>query len=444
MFHIYGRCLRKLYVTIASRLNQGGAVLNTYLILILFIYLFKEGVEYVVEYLNLRHMKKAGLSVPSEFQGKMDEELMKKTTEYETEKTRFSFISSVFGNIVTILFIFGGLLDVYNSWIVSLSLPFMVSGWFFFILLSYANEFLSIPFSLYHTFHLENRYGFNTMTFRLWISDFLKSLILSIVIASLVLFAGLWLMQWSPNHWWFWVWVFLFFFSIFMMYLSPYVIEPLFNKFTPIEDESLKGRIMAITEKAGIHVSRILRIDASKRSRHTNAYFTGIGKTKRIVLYDTLLEGMAHNEILTVLAHEIGHWKRHHLLKTIVILEAASLAALSLCSGLIQSDLLTTLFHISEETVFAKLVLLGFLGGIIAFPLKPLMNSLMRRHEREADNASYELTKDAESMVSAFVKLSKENLSNLHPHPLYVTLHYSHPPILERIRSIRNMGNQEK
>jgi STE24 endopeptidase len=389
-------------------------------------------------------MRKAGLSVPCEFQGKMDEELMKKTREYESEKTRFGFISSSFGNVVTISFIFGGLLDVYNSWIMSLRLPFVVSGWFFFILLSYVNEILSIPFSLYHTFHIENRYGFNTMTLRLWISDFLKSLILSTVIASFVLFTGLWLMQWSPDHWWFWVWVFLCLFSIFMMYLSPYVIEPLFNKFTPIEDESLKERIVAITEKAGIHVSRILRIDASKRSRHTNAYFTGIGKTKRIVLYDTLLEGMSHNETLTVLAHEIGHWKRHHLLKTMVILEVASLAALYLCSRFIQSDLLTTLFHISEETVFAKLVLLGFLGGIIAFPLKPLMNSLMRRHEREADNASYELTKDAESMVSAFVKLSKENLSNLHPHPLYVTLHYSHPPVLERIRSIRNMDKEEK
>jgi len=443
MFHIYGRCLRKLYVTIASRINKGGTVLNTFLILILFIYLFKEVVEYVVEYLNLRHMKKAGLSIPPEFQGKMDGALMKKIREYESEKTRFSFISSVFGNIVTILFIFGGLLDIYNSWIASLGFPFMVSGWVFFILLSYANDFLSVPFSLYHTFHIENRYGFNTMTFRLWISDFIKSLVLSTVVASLVLFAGLWLMQWSPHFWWFWVWVFLLLFSIFMMYLSPYVIEPLFNKFTPIEDGSLKERILAITEKAGIHVSRILRIDASKRSRHTNAYFTGIGKTKRIVFYDTLLEGMAHNEILTVLAHEIGHWKRHHLLKTMVILEATSLAALSLCSTLIQGDLLTTLFHISEETVFAKLVLLGFLGGIIAFALKPLMNSLMRRHEREADYASYELTKDAESMVSAFVKLSKENLSNLHPHPLYVALHYSHPPILERIRSIRNMGNKE-
>ena len=407
-------------------------------------YLFKEGVGYFVEYLNFLHMKKAGLSIPPEFQGKMDEELMKKTRKYESEKTQFSFISSLFGNIVAILFIFGGLLDIYNSWIISLGLPFMLSGWLFFILLSFVNDFLSAPFSLYHTFHIENRYGFNTMTFRLWISDFLKSLVLSTVIASLVLFAGLWLVQWSPDHWWFWVWGFLFLFSIFMMYLSPYVIEPLFNKFTPIEDESLKGKIMAITEKAGIHVSRILRIDASKRSRHTNAYFTGIGKTKRIVLYDTLLEGMSHDEILTVLAHEIGHWKRHHLLKTMGVLEAVSLAALYLCSRLIQSDVLTTLFHIREATLFAKMVLLAFLGGIIAFPLKPLMSSFMRKHEREADISSYELTKDAESMVSAFVKLSKENLSNLHPHPLYASLYYSHPPILERIRSIREMGSKEK
>ncbi|HXX54022.1 MAG TPA: M48 family metallopeptidase [Thermodesulfovibrionales bacterium] len=422
---------------------KGGALLKASLILVLFIYLVKEGVGYFVEFLNLRYMKKAGLTIPPEFHGKMDEGLMRKTREYEWEKTRFSFISSLFGNIVTIFFIFGGLLDVYNSWIISLRLPFTVSGWAFFLLLSYANDFLSVPFSLYHTFHIENRYGFNTTTLRLWISDFLKSLALSTVITSLVLFAGLWLVQWSAYHWWLWVWIFLVILSIFMMYFSPYVVEPLFNKFTPIEDESLKERIMALTKEAGIHVSRILRIDASRRSRHTNAYFTGIGKTKRIVLYDTLLEGMSHREILTVLAHEIGHWKRHHLLKTMAILEAVSLVALYLCSRLIHGDFLTTLFRIRETTVFAQMVLLAFLGGIIAFPLKPLIHSLMRRHEREADRSSYELTRDAEGMVSAFVMLSKENLSNLNPHPLYVALHYSHPPILDRIRSIRDTARQQ-
>jgi STE24 endopeptidase len=413
--------------------------LNTYLFIILCLYIIKEAFEYLVQYLNLKHILKAGTKIPPEFEGMIDEALLKKAQAYEADKTKFSFISSVFGNIVTIAFIFGGLLNIYNSWIASLNLSFIISGWLFFLLLTYAGEFLSVPFSLYSTFKIENKYGFNTMTFRLWISDFIKSLIISTIMMSLVIFAGFWLIQWSPDYWWFWVWGFLFVFSVFIMYISPYVIEPLFNKFTPIEDESLKDKIIVLTEKAGIHASRILRIDASKRSKHTNAYFTGIGRVKRIVLYDTLLEGMSHDEIIAVLAHEIGHWKKKHLLKTLAAFELFSLISLYVSYRLIQGDFLLTLFNISTDTIFAKFIILGFIAGILSVVLQPVMNFFSRRHERQADRASYELTNDAESMVSALVKLSKENLSNLYPHPLYVVLYYSHPPILERIRYIKNL-----
>jgi len=385
-------------------------------------------------------MKKAGGSVPPEFEGKIDTSLLKKTMDYEAEKTRFSFISSIFSNIITVIFIFGGLLNIYNSWIASLSLPFIISGWLFFLLLSYGAEFLSVPFSLYSTFKIENKYGFNTMTTRLWVSDFIKALLISTIMMSLVTFAGFWLIQRSPQHWWFWIWGFLFIFSIFIMYISPYAIEPLFNKFTPIEDESLKERIMKLTARAGIHASRILRVDASKRSKHTNAYFTGIGKTKRIVLYDTLLESMNHNETLAVLAHEIGHWKKRHMLKTIAAFEVFSFIALYISFKVIQSDALLTLFHIRTNTIFAKFVILAFLANILSLPFTPCMSYFMRRHERQADRASYELTRDSESMVSALIKLSKENLANLYPHPLYVTLYYSHPPILERVRYLKGFS----
>jgi STE24 endopeptidase len=385
-------------------------------------------------------MRKSGAKIPPEFKGKVDEVLLKRMQEYEADKTKFSFVSSIFGNVVTIAFIFGGLLNIYNSWVASLNLSFIISGWLFFLLLFYAGEFISMPFSLYSTFRIENKYGFNTMTVKLWISDFIKSLIISTIMMSLVIFAGFWLIQWSPDYWWFWVWSFLFIFSIFIMYVSPYVIEPLFNKFTPIEDESLKERIAGIAEKAGIHAGKILRIDASKRSKHTNAYFTGIGRVKRIVLYDTLLESMSHNEILSVLAHEIGHWKKKHLLKTLVVFEIFSLIALYISYRLIQTDLLLILFNIDTDTIFVKFILLAFLGGIISIILQPTANFFSRRREKQADVASYELTNDAEGMISALVKLSKENLSNLYPHPLYVSLYYSHPPILERIRTIKSFA----
>ncbi len=388
-------------------------------------------------------MRKFGATVPPEFEGKIDESLLKKTIDYETEKTRFSFISSIFSNIVTMLFFFGGLLNIYNSWIASLHLPFILSGGLFFLLLACGTEFLSVPFSLYHTFKIENKYGFNTMTPRLWISDFIKALLISTIMMSLVTFAGFCLIQWSPHYWWFWVWGFLFIFSIFIMYISPYVIEPLFNKFTPIEDDSLKERIVQLTAKAGIHASRILRIDASKRSKHTNAYFTGIGNTKRVVFYDTLLEGMNHNEILAVLAHEIGHWKKRHVLKMITAFEVFSFIALYLSYKVIQSDALLTIFHIHTNTLFSKFIILAFLADILLLPFTPCVSHFMRRHERQADRVSYELTKDSEGMVSALVKLSKENLTNLYPHPLYVTLYYSHPPILERIRYLKGFSHNK-
>lgn len=373
----------------------------------------------------------------------MDESLLKKTIDYETENARFSFLSSIFGNMITLLFFFGGLLNIYNSWIASQNLSFIMSGWLFFLLLAYGSEFLSIPFSLYHTFKIENKYGFNTMTPRLWVADFTKALLISTVMVSIVTFAGFWLIQWSPHFWWFWIWGFLFIFSIFIMYLSPYVIEPLFHKFTPIEDESLKEEIMKLTAKAGIYASRILRIDASKRSKHTNAYFTGIGRTKRIILYDTLLESMNNDETIAVLAHEIGHWKKRHMLKMIIAFEVFSLIALYLSFKVIQSDALVSLFPIRTNTLFAKGIILAFLAGILSLLITPCVCYFMRRHERQADMASYDLTKDAESMVSALVKLSKENLSNLYPHPLYVTLYYSHPPVLERIRYLKGFSDEK-
>jgi len=385
-------------------------------------------------------MKWHGSSVPPEFEGRIDQGFLKKAQDYEVEKGRLDIVSSLFGSIILIAFIFGGLLNVYNSWIASLNLSFLVSGWLFFMLLSYGQEILSLSFSLYNTFKIENKYGFNTMTLKLWISDLFKSLLISTVLTSLLLFSAFWLIQASPNYWWFWVWCFILAYGIFVMYISPYIIEPLFNKFTPVDDESLRQRIVTLTEKVGIHASKILKIDASKRSRHTNAYFTGIGRTKRIILYDTLLQEMNHDEILSVLAHEIGHWKKRHLLKMMAVAEVFSFIGLYLAFKLTQGDILLNLFRISTDTIFAKFIILAFVFGIIAFPLEPLVNFFIRRHEREADRVSYELAGDGASMVNALIKLSKENLANLYPHPLYVFLHYSHPPILERIRYIREFN----
>lgn len=378
-----------------------------------------------------------GLSIPPEFEGKIDENLLKKTQEYEEEKTRFSFISSIFGNVITIIFIFGGLLNIYNSWIASLNWPFILTGILFLLILSYASTFLSIPFSLYSTFKIENKYGFNTTTPKLWLTDFLKSILVSTILMGIVALVGLWLIQSSPNYWWIWVWGFFLIFSLFMMYISPYVIEPLFNKFTPIEEEGIEDKIKKLMQKVNLKVSRVFKMDASKRSRHTNAYFTGIGRAKRIILYDTLLEKMNHDEILSVLAHEAGHWKKKHVLKMIIVLELISLIGIYISFRILQTDLLTALFQIKQGTFFAKVIILGFIGGIISFPFIPLSNYVSRRFEREADRFACELTGNSESMASALIKLSKDNLSNLHPYPFYAAFYYSHPPIVQRIKDIK-------
>ena len=415
---------------------HGQVNMELYLIIILIAYLLVVVFGYWLDYLNLSHLKKHGSVIPAEFEGYIDQALLNKTLEYNIEHTKFDFISSIFNNVVFLIFIFI-LLNIYNAWIVSLSLSFILSGLVFFLLLTYAETIISIPFSLYSTFKIENKYGFNTMTFKLWISDTIKSLVISTALMSLVLTIGLLIIQKNPDTWWLWVWCFFLGFGIFMMYISPYVIEPLFHKFTPIENEELESGIRNLMQKAGIKVSRVFKMDASKRTKHTNAYFTGIGKVKRIVLYDTLIEKMDKDEVLAVLAHEAGHWKKKHLLKHIIATETIALIVMYVSYQFLQSNFLPAIFNIENSTFFAKIVVLGFIGSIVSFPFSPAFNYFSRRHENEADKYSYEMTGNKESMISGLVKLSKDNLSNLRPHPLYALFHYSHPPVLERIRKIK-------
>jgi STE24 endopeptidase len=275
--------------------------------------------------------------VPEVFKGMIDENLLKKTRDYTLEHMKFGAVSSIFEDCLLLIFIFG-LLNFYNSWILSFKLPFILEGLVFFIILVIIKTVINIPFDLYDSFKIENRYGFNNMTLKLWISDFIKGILIAAVIMSLILGAALYLVQSFPDMWWFAVWLFLFIFSIFMMYISPYVLEPLFNKFTNIDDPEFESSIKELSEKAGIHVTRVFKMDASKRTNHSNAYFSGIGKTKRIVIYDTLLANLTKSEILAVLAHEAGHWKKKHILKHIITFEILSLIGIYLAFLVLKSN----------------------------------------------------------------------------------------------------------
>jgi len=257
---------------------------------------------------------------------------------------------------------------------------------------------------------------------------------MAIIISALMLF-----ITYRPKSWWFWGWAFFSVFQMVILWLYPVVITPLFNIFEPMKDEALKDKITALLGKAGLQTQGIYQVDEGKRSRHTNAYFTGIGKTKRIVLYDTLLASHTTDEIVSVLAHEIGHWKKKHILKQLAFMILSSLILFYVIYQIVGWPPLYSTFGIQQTPVYAGLFLISLYLAAAKFFLSPIGAAITRRFEREADRMAFELTGTIEPMISALKRLAKDNLSNLHPHPWYVRFYYSHPPLTERIEYLQAM-----
>lgn len=407
-----------------------GLLCTTYLAIL--------AVGYGLTYLNLVHLKRYGGVVPPELTGAVDTGVLQRMSNYTLEMTRLGMAESIVRNGVIILFLFGGLIGTYDRWIVSFTGTSPWGGVLFLFGLLLAGNILDLPFSLIRNFSLEKRYGFNTMNLRIWMADILKSLAVSSIVGLVAVLSVLALIQWRPQGWWFLVWLFFLVFGIFLMYLSPVVIEPLFFKFELLKVEGLEDRVRALMERAGLRVSRVFQVDASRRSRHSNAYFTGIGRVKRIVLFDTLVGQMNQEEVLAVLAHEAGHWKKRHVLKRIILSQTTAFIGIYLTFRLLSWDGLPGLLGLEGTSLYTNVVIIGFLGSIVLFPLTPFFSYLSRRHEREADRFAAVLTGQPEAMVSALVKLTRENLSNLHPHPWYAAFYYTHPPVIERIKALRS------
>ena len=400
---------------------------------------------YRLRSINLRYLKQHGDRVPEGFEGAIDEEKLRHSSAYTFATSRLGLWDSLFDNAVLVLFLFGGLIAIYDRYITGIGASTTVSAVLFFLLLTWFLTLLGIPFDLYGTFRIEAQYGFNTTTLRLWTTDFLKSQAIGALLLIILTAVVFQLIHWSPENWWLWVWGFMALFSLFMMFISPYVIEPLFNKYEPVTEEGLEGEIRAMMEKAGLKVGKVLQMDASKRSRHSNAYFTGIGKVKRIVLYDTLIRQMSHGEIVAVLAHEIGHWKKGHIWKRLLWAETMALAGSWVSFKLLAWPGLPGLLGLPGDlSLPARMVLLGFVASLVLFPLGPFSAWRSRCHEREADRFAADLTGRPEDLASAMVKLSVENLSNLFPHPFYAAFYYSHPPAVERVRTLRQLANTQK
>ncbi|MGZ3607013.1 MAG: M48 family metallopeptidase [Syntrophales bacterium] len=398
----------------------------------------------LLAYVNVSHLRRHGHDVPEVFQGEIDEATLARMTAYTAESSSFGSVEHFFDDAVTLLVLLSGFLPLLVGVVLSWNLHFILSGLIFFGALALLSAILDIPFSLYSTFVIEKRYGFSTITMRLWITDLIKGLLISGILSGILLGAMLALVYYADHTWWLWVWLVFSAFQMLIVWLYPVLIAPLFNKFEPIENEALKEAIIALMAKVGLKTGGVFQVDAGKRSKHTNAYFTGLGKTKRIVLYDTLLKSHASEEILSVLAHEAGHWKKRHIIKQLILMETVSFVFLYLVYRLIDWPLLYQTFGFAERIPYVGLLLIAVLFGPVAFFLTPIGAMLTRRYEREADDFCYSLVGTTIPMINALKRLAKDNLANLHPHPFYAWFYYSHPPLTERIARLLGMKDAKK
>jgi STE24 endopeptidase len=417
---------------------------NLLLVAVLGLYAASAALRQILIQVNIRHVRRQGGAVPPVFAGWIDGETLARMADYTAARLRFDACSAAYRDLLVFAVLLAGVLPVLQGMLSAWSLPFIAAGLLFFGILSLGESVLAVPFDLYETFRLEKRYGFSTITARLWISDRLKGILVSVIVGAPLLGALLALLRFTPARWWLWVWVVFASFQLLALWLYPIVIAPLFHRFTPLADEALREAIVALMARAGLKAEGVYQVDAGIRSTHSNAYFTGVGSTKRIVLYDSLLASHPPDEIVAVLGHEIGHWKKRHLLRQLLLMETFALVILYGASLLVHWPLLYQTFGFAEVVPYAGLILIGVPAEGAAFFLMPAVAAVLRRFEREADDYSRDLLGASASLGNALRRLAKDNLANLHPHPLYAWFFSSHPPLAERIARLEERGRVEK
>jgi STE24 endopeptidase len=400
------------------------------------LFLFRSGAQVFLNLLDVSHLRRHGQTVPEIFRDTINQEKLRDISHYTIDSTRFATIATLADHGLFLAILLSGFLP----WLEKIVRPWgeggIISGLAFFAILSLLSNLFHLPFSLYETFVIEERYGFNTKTIKIWLSDLVKSIVLMALLGGFLLFLLLALILHGGTYWWIWAWMGVGTFELAMLWLYPVLIAPLFNKFEPIENQSLVENIGTLMEKVGLHVKGVFKMDASKRSKHTNAYFTGIGRNKRIVLFDTLLASHTEEEVLGILAHEVGHWVKKHVLKQIIVLEIISLGVFYIVARFLDWPLLYQTFGFGEPVFYVGVLLISALFAPIGYFAHPLESAIMRKFEREADDFALELTRKAEPMQRALKRLATDNLANLTPHPLYAWFYYSHPPLVERIERL--------
>jgi len=393
---------------------------------------------------QMRHVAAHRGTVPEQFVGRIELADHHKAADYTVAKGRVGLIETAIDPLIFLLLTFGGVLGLLDQALRNTVGAGHLQGLLLFGGVGLIGFVIGLPLSLYRTFRIEARFGFNKMTWRLWLADLLKGTLLAVAIGAPLLFAVLWLLEFMGPRWWFYVWLVWLGFNLLILVLYPTVIAPLFNKFSPLADDSLKARIEALLSRCGFSSSGLFVMDGSKRSGHGNAYFTGFGRAKRIVFFDTLLEKLAPPEVEAVLAHELGHYHHRHVIKRIVMMAISSLAMLWLLGQLIDQPWFYAGLGVDGGVESAAgspamgLLLFSMVLPLFLFPLAPLTSALSRRQEYQADAYAAKQTSAAD-LITALVKLYRDNASTLTPDPLHSMFHDSHPPARLRIARLSGL-----
>ncbi|MGD0811999.1 MAG: M48 family metallopeptidase [Verrucomicrobiota bacterium] len=396
--------------------------------------------QMALEWLNQCHVQAHAGAVPLAFASTVTPETYAKSLAYTLAKSRFEMADLTWSAVVLAATLFSGALPWFYRVFQHAAGSSVWAGAAFLLAVGIILSAMDLPFEWHVQFHLEERFGFNTTTAAIWWLDRVKGLALMLALGYPLLVLILKLVGWLGEAWWFWAWVSLSFFQLMMMVVAPVLILPLFNKFTPLPAGGLRDCLLALGERAGFRARDIQVMDGSKRSRHSNAFFTGLGRFRKIVLFDTLLQQLDEAELESVLAHEIGHYKKGHILKTMALSLGSSLPVFYLVAVLAKKEWFLGSFGFAAGDIVPALLLISLLSGLLAFWLSPLFHLLSRRHEYEADAYAAGLVKRHQPLITALRKLNEKNLSNLTPHRLYSGFYYSHPTLLEREAALTRLA----
>lgn len=410
--------------------------MHSFTILFLVMLVISSAMRFWLSHRQIRHVEDNRDKVPHSFEGKITLDEHQKAADYTTVKTRFGRLPLAYEIVLLLGWTLGGGLEWIDQTIISYDMGIIPTGISVMLAYMLIASALDLPFSIYSTFVIEEKFGFNRTTVKTFIIDIFKGAALSLIIGIPLLYVVLWLMQQMGELWWLYVWMVITGFSLLMMWVYPIWIAPIFNKFEPLEEGDTLNRIQDLLTRCGFSTNGVFVIDGSKRSSHGNAYFSGFGQNKRIVFFDTLLKMLSDDELEAVLAHELGHFKKKHIIKGMFISFATTLTGLAILAWLMTNEWFFTALGVSNTSTYMALLLFTLITPVFTFAFQPLFSMFSRKNEFEADAFAAEQT-DANDLIKALVGLYKENSSTLTPDPLYSAFYDSHPPASVRIEHLQ-------